>query len=97
MIIVVPKGTLSVQQKGAITKKGAMVIECDDPDKVRVINPETSIDNSDWFMASLYALTCNTPTSKSDHFINQLYKRLKNKEVVEATEKTISDPKQSIE
>lgn len=80
MIICVPKQTLSAQQKAAITKKGYIVIECDDPEKIRVINAEQNMDTSDWFMAALYATTTGIPVSKSEHFVAELYKRLKKKE-----------------
>lgn len=82
MIIVVPRETLTPQQKGAITKKGLIIIECDDPDKVRILNPETTMDNSDWFMSALKSLTTSTPISRAEHFVNNLHARLKASEAI---------------
>lgn len=80
MIISVPKNTLTADQKRALTKKGHIVIECDDPEKVKVINTEVSIDTNEFFMSALYAMKRNNPTSASEYFVNELYSRLNIKE-----------------
>lgn len=80
MILVVPKNTITPAQKGLITKKGFILIECDEPEKVRIITPEVNVDANDYFMSTLKALTCGNPTYKQEHFVNELYKRLKAKE-----------------
>lgn len=80
-ILCVPPKTLSAQQKGALSKRGIVIIETDNPEKIRLINPEVeNIDSSDWFMAALHALQAVTPMSKQELFCNNLYKRLKEKE-----------------
>ncbi len=79
-VLAMPKGMLSAAQKKAATDKGLFIIECEDPDKIRIIDTETMIDVNDLFMAALHGLTVNTPTSKAENFVNNLYKRLKEKE-----------------
>lgn len=88
MIVAVPKGVLTAQSKSALTKKGYIVIECDDPDKIRVINPEQHMDTSDWFMSALFALKESSATSRQERFVNNLYERLKKKESDEPTNPT---------
>lgn len=78
MIIVTPTGTLTQKQKTALEKKGLLVVECDDPDKVRVINAEQHMDTSDWFMAALFAVKSDPYQSRQ--FTTELYNRLKAKE-----------------
>lgn len=80
MIVAVPKNTLTPQQKSAMTKRGMIVIECDDPDKIRVISPETSFEANDHVMSALYALTTTNPTYRTEMFVNELYRRLKENE-----------------
>lgn len=80
MIIVVPNNTLTDSQKDKLAEKNYVVLECDDPDKIRVINPESLFEVNDFFMAALNALTVGTATSKTEYFVNNLYKRLKAKE-----------------
>lgn len=78
-IICLPKNTLSKQQKAAITKRGHIVIECDEPEKVRVISPE--YDVNEFFMAALSACTTSVPSGRAEIFVNELYRRLQKKEV----------------
>lgn len=80
MIVAVPKKVLTVQQKNLLTKKGYVVIECDDPEKIRIINPENNMDTSDWFLSALAALRSSIPVGKSEVFIDNLYQRLIKKE-----------------
>lgn len=86
MIICTPKDTLSEKQKEAVAAKGLILIECDDPEKIRVINIETAYDANDFFMAALFGLTVMSPVNARDQFVNNLYKRLKEKEPVEKKE-----------
>lgn len=76
MIICIPPKTLSLPQKNKLEKKGVIIIECENPEKVKVINPEVTIDTNDYFLAALHALTSSHPVSKQEHFVNELYKRL---------------------
>lgn len=91
MILAVPKNAITPKQKELLTKKGYVVIECDNPESIRVINPEQSMDTSDWFMAALKACTCRESivSTNADKFVNELYSRLKSKELT-ATE--LSNP-----
>lgn len=75
-IIIVPKNSLSREMKSKINKNGHLIIECDDPDKVRVISPEVSIVSNEFFMAALGALVSDHPTNRHEKFINNLYTRL---------------------
>lgn len=79
MILAVPKNILSNSKKAEIKKKGYVIIECDDPDKIRIINTEVVIDTNDYFIAALYGLTTSIPVNKTEHFVNNLYKRLTEK------------------
>ena len=82
MVIAVPKNTLSAANKAALSKKGYVVIECEEPEKIRVINPEVSFETSDWFMAALESISKNSPSTYQEHFVTNLCKRLKAKENV---------------
>lgn len=77
MILCIPPNTLSSQQKSALSKKGNIIIETNEPDKIRVINPETSVETNDLFMAALFSLKSSTPINQQEKFINELYRRLK--------------------
>ena len=76
-IIAVTKNTLQLENKKALTKEGYIIIECDDPTKIRVINSEQNMDTNDWFMAALYACTTKTPTTKAEYFVNTFPEKLK--------------------
>ena len=76
MIVATPKNILSAKQKELLTKKGYVVIECDDPSKIRVITPETVMDANDLFLSALKGLRSNCPTSKQEIFVEELYNRL---------------------
>lgn len=78
MIITMPPGTVSPEEKKAITKRGLIVIETDEPEKVKLIDfpVHNSFKADAYFMSALKALTTSTPTSKQEHFINTLYERL---------------------
>lgn len=80
MIVAIPKGTLNAKQKELLTKKGFVVIECDDPEKIRVINPESTVGVNDMVLSALKALTASHPTSRQEHFVNELYKQLTDRE-----------------
>ena len=86
MILCVPPNSLTSSQKGTLTKKGYIVIETDNPDKVRVIAPEKVVATDDYYMAALHSLCVKCPVNQQQEFVNELYKRLKSKEVVEAEE-----------
>lgn len=88
MIISVPKKVLTPGQKTQLVKKGYVVIECDEPEKIRVLNPETNIDTNDYLMAALYALKESCPVYKQQYFVNELFKRLKEKEETVSIETT---------
>jgi adenylyl- and sulfurtransferase ThiI len=66
-----------------LERLGYVVIESDEPEKVVVLYPEIpvkSMDTNDWFMASLRSLTTQSASSRQEHFINNLYHRLVEKE-----------------
>lgn len=79
-ILVVPPKTISSQQKASFTKKGIIVIESDNPDKVRLLNPEVNIDTNDFFMAALKALEIDYLDTTAKTFVRELYKRLTNEQ-----------------
>ncbi len=79
MIVAVPKQILSVKQKNLLTKKGYVVIECDEPEKIRIINPEVTIDTNAFMMAALKGCTVNMAVGKTEIFVNELYERLNKK------------------
>lgn len=83
MIIAVPPKTLNADQKGKLAKKGYVVIEIDDPEKVKVINIESPIATNDMMMAMLHALA-NTISEESRTFVRELNRRLKAQETVTA-------------
>lgn len=77
MIIAVPPKTLSAKDKERLTKKGYVVIEIDDPDKVRVINTELPIEAHDYYMAALHAMATHNDDFINRSFVKELYRRLK--------------------
>ena len=77
MIVSVPKNTLTDEQKLKLDEKGYVVIECDEPEKIRILNPEKTFDANDFFMAALEAIQKVSPTTYQEHFVNNLFKRLK--------------------
>lgn len=80
MIVVVPPQSLSPENKDKLVEKGYVIIETDDPERVRVINPETVIATSDTMMAMLHALN-GSGMDVCQTFVRDLYKRLKAAEV----------------
>jgi len=56
-IIAVPPKTLTADQKSKLTKKGYVVIEIDDPDKVRIIVAEQPIATNDLLMSALHLVS----------------------------------------
>lgn len=76
MIIVVPKKTLTAEDKKNLLKKGYVVIECEKPESVRIISPETMIDKSDLFLSALSAIVSKHPISGSEKFVAELHNRL---------------------
>ena len=76
MILVTQKGVLTAPQKTKLSKDGYTVIECNDPDKVRILAPESTIDANALLLAALKGLYANTPVGKTEIFVNSLYDRL---------------------
>lgn len=80
MIIAVPPKTLNADQKCKLTKKGYVVIEIEDPDKVRIVVAEQPIATNDLLMATLHALAGSSSDTNARRFTDELYKRLKESE-----------------
>lgn len=80
MIIAVKPNSLSSKDKEKLTKKGYIVIEMEDPDSLRIIEPEAPIEVHDYYMAALQALNLGT-SSDCARFVSNLYERLKKKEL----------------
>lgn len=78
-ILCVPPKTLNATQKKAMEKKGLVIIETNNPDKVKIVNTETPIEVNDYFLSALFAMTLKYPSTKADHFVNNLYERLSKK------------------
>jgi hypothetical protein len=76
MILVVPKKSLTQADKKNLLKKGYVVVECEKPESVRLLSPETMVDKSDLFLAALSAIRAAYPTNGSEKFVDNLYKRL---------------------
>jgi RNA polymerase-interacting CarD/CdnL/TRCF family regulator len=79
MIIAVKPNSLSAKDKEKLTKIGYTVIEVEDPDSLRFIEPEAPIEVHDYYMAALNALNTGT-SSDCARFVADLYIRLKKKE-----------------
>ena len=79
MIIAVKPNSVSPKDKEKLTKKGYTVIEMEDPDSIRIIEPEAPIEVHDYYMAALSAINNGTGTDCA-RFVNSLYIRLKKKE-----------------
>ncbi len=79
-IIVLPKNAITATKRKQIEKKGIVVIECDEPDKVKIISPEYVADRSDLFLSALTALDTTFPASKSEIFVHELKARLTKKD-----------------
>lgn len=82
MIICVPPKSLTPVQKQVLQKNGAIVIETDNPESVRVINPELPVDTNDYFMSALQAIVENSSDIVAKCFVKNLYQRLKDKSVM---------------
>lgn len=76
MILVVPKKALTQAEKKELLKKGYVVIECEKPESVRVLSPETIVDKSDLFLSALEAIRPTTPLNGAERFVDNLCKRL---------------------
>lgn len=79
MIVVTQKGTLTPKNRELLNEKGYIVIECDNPDKVKIINPEMRLETNDLLMSALHAMRSSNPTCKQEYFVNDLYNRLSKK------------------
>lgn len=78
MVIVVPKGALTRQQKKELKLANYIIIDCIEPEKIKIINPEQPIETNDLMLSALSALKSDHPTSKQEKFVNELYNRLSN-------------------
>lgn len=90
-IICVPPKSLTSAQKSTLTKKGCIIIETNEPEKIRVISAETTVDTNDFFMSALFALTSRTPVNEQEQFVNELYSRLKESEQMPKEQKCKSE------
>lgn len=76
MILVVPKKSLTASDKKNLLKKGYVVVECDKPETVRVLSPETMVDKSDLFLSALASIRPTTPVGGAEKFVDNLCERL---------------------
>lgn len=77
MIVVVPKNTVTEEERLIMIEKGYVVLQVDNPEHVRIINPESPVDSNSMVMAALKALSNTMTDSASKEFVQELYKRLK--------------------
>lgn len=78
-ILATPKGTIQPHVKAQLTKKGVILIETDEPEKVRLINAEVQTPNDDFFLAALKGLAESISDIPAKTFVKELYERLKPK------------------
>lgn len=76
MILAVPPQTLTEDQRTLLIEKGYVIIETDDPSKVRVIDPESAAPMNEYFMSALEALSKSGTDSVKSDFVKALFKRL---------------------
>jgi len=75
-ILVTPVKALNISQKTKLERAGYIVIESDEPDKIKIVPRETNFETTDLLMAALFGLTTKTPVGRQEHFVNNLYERL---------------------
>lgn len=80
MIVVVPKGCLRPTQIEDLNNKGYSVIECDEPEKVKIILPEPVVNTNDYFMSALKAISEDNMSGPKEKFVRELFGRLSKKE-----------------
>lgn len=81
MIVAVPPNTLTQPQKALLNKKGYVVIETAEPEKIKIITPDAPINANDYLMAALHALSKDNSMNGNTLFIKELYRRLSDNEI----------------
>lgn len=76
-ILCLPKGILkNRKEKDKIEAAGFIIIECDDPEKVKIITETERLSASDLSMAALGGLIKADSTFGNREFVNTLFQKL---------------------
>lgn len=76
IIIVQPK-SISAIDKQKLSKSGTIVIEHQDPDKVRVITPMEGAEVNDMCLSALEALAIHSCDTPSKNFVRMFVEKMK--------------------
>lgn len=79
-LLVVPPGTLSLEQHRQAVLAGFWVLECEDPKRVRLISPEPCFQPNDVLMSALAAMQGSQSVAERAKFTAIFYERLKQRE-----------------
>lgn len=80
ILITEPK-QISAVDKNRLSKNGILVIEADNPDKVKFINVDENVNADSYLMAALFSLSQeSTDSATSKRFVKELNRRLLEKE-----------------
>ena len=79
-ILICENGQLDKSTMTLLSKKGVIVIQCKDPDKVKLLSGSIDIESNDLFMSALLALAETSSDMASKRFVVELNKRLKTAE-----------------
>lgn len=79
LLITEPK-SINTATKKKLEEDGILVVETKNPAITRLIETESAIETNDLLMSALKACTVGAPTGKAETLVNDLYRRLKEKE-----------------
>lgn len=78
-VLVTEKGQITATEKSKLTAKGIIVIEAADVSKVKLLETEYVIAQSDMVLAALKGVSESNSISAKEIFVKELYDRLKSK------------------
>lgn len=75
-ILIIPTGTITPEDRAKANEAGYCVIECDKPESVRLLTPETGLPVNDLTLAALGAMQGPESLAARGLFAQILYRRL---------------------
>jgi len=91
-IVLFPRGQLTVKDARRLEKHGIVAVEVDDPSKVIVTMPSSSLlSPDDLMMSAMHGMSGDYSTAEHSKFFSELHRRLKAAETKRAQPAPESD------
>lgn len=78
-ILTIPSGAITKEEKKSIEEGGYIVIVTDEPEKIKVLLPNSDIDGIDMLNAAIVGLGDSFSSDGRDKFFKELVKKVKAK------------------